>query len=255
LATELVITYGADTETARAYALKQEKNADLLARLDTLRSALAADRLDPAEYLTLAGSDSQNYKTKFPLLQRALQEHEKSGNAGLLQSFFAGYLEFKRGQHSERKISEGYTHLLLQPLAAVLQKSAQPDETLMVMLAEAAPLDRQIALDLMLRHLCAEKHGNINLVHLLAKQGADATTMSHQPLVNALRAGHTDIALMLVREHGANPAEALFDTQVNTPSETTLIQRIYQCMAATYVPPSQQAPRLTDMKRLPKAGR
>lgn len=231
MAFHLIENHGADLEKARQRALISHASSNPADVFETFSFKLAARRCEPALIEKMA-SLGGGYDRKTEMLKAATAAFH-DGDPAPLRAFMRGYLRFKRGEEFSRSINDGYMKLVVEPVIEILKKHPRPQEALQQVFAATEPRDREAALSLVLRQACA-KLGHVGLCRDIIAAGADPQTMSNRPLVNALSAGHTDVALMLCREHGANVADALLDTQINSPSDTALMQKICVFMASQY---------------------
>ncbi len=219
---------------------KSEKDKVSRHAIGTFMMQQICEENNPEKIKQAAMRDIAPWGIKKPLLEYATKTYT-AGDPQPLQAFFSGYIAFKRGEELTRQIDDGLKTLLLEPMIERLQKSDAPQErTLHLLLEQMTPEDKKRTLDMLLRHACRKETGDLPLVKTLLEFGADPCALNNQPLVNAVGAGHTEIALMLIRDHGANIADAILDIQINQPQNSSqLLQKMHACMLATYTPPKQ----------------
>jgi len=161
------------------------------------------------------------WEEKKPILDMALKRFA-NGQPEQLQDFMALYMAFKRGTETSRTPDEGLRNLVMIPVVAVLVKAERPDDLLDLLTQKMAERDRQTFLDLLLLQVCA-KNNFLALAKTLVEKGADVHVQAERALRAAVEAGHTDTALFLLNDKGADPQVALLDLQMNEPANTEKI--------------------------------
>ena len=235
----LLRSHGADTAAARetAVALKYDSEKTQKLGLQLIKLAVGGDRADDYYYATIENTPN-GYKDRFAARDRAL-ELFKQGKPEPLQQFLRGYLSFKRANERSRKADEGYDANVVAPLLTILQTADDPAATLDRAL-DALPLrDRQTATHLLLRTICSKGMSPL-IADAVIANGGEIGIFGNMPLSLAVRGGHSDLAVHLVREHGANIGEAVMDGQINGLAAEGL-QKLYTFMATQIAPQLGQA--------------
>ena len=235
----LLRAQGADLARMRetAVALKYDSDKTQKLGLQMVKLAASGSRADDFYYATIENTPN-GFKDRFAARDRALALFNQD-QPQALQQFLRGYLQFKRANERTRKADEGYDANVVAPLLTLLQSADDPAATLDRAL-DALPLrDRQTATQLLLRHICAKGMSPL-IADAVIANGGEIGIFGNMPLSLAIRNGHSDLALHLVREHGANIGEAVMDGQINGMAAEGL-QKLYTFMATQIAPQLGQA--------------
>lgn len=231
--------HGADLARARetAAALKYDGDKTKKLGLQMVKLAAGGSRADDFYYATIENTPN-GYQDRYAARDRALALFNQGAHAPL-QQFLRGYLQFKRDNERTRKADDGYNGNVVTPLLTLLQAADDPAVTLDQAL-DALPLrDRQTATHLLLRHVCTKGMSPL-IADAVIANGGEIGIFGNMPLSLAVRGGHSDLALHLVREHGANIGEAVMDAQINGMAAEGL-QKLYTFMATQVAPQLGQA--------------
>ena len=236
---------GSDFDAAIRSVGQLNDGAKLAGKARMTRLGLAAGTLEPRLVEQAAGANTNNGWTDKKTLRDAVIAAFNSGNPLPLQVFLRGYMTFKREAERSRKHDEGYQGLAVHALREIIRPA--PDAAVAVGCAiELLPArDRLQLMGLALRAFCADNASPLTIDAVIAN-GADIGEHGNMALASAVMKGNTDLALMLVREHGANIGEAVLDAQLNGGNAETL-KKLYTFMAALQAP-ADQAPRLARLK-------
>lgn len=242
----LLRRHGADTAVARQTAIDIKLSADKMKAMGLQLVKLAALSGIAEDFYHATVEDTPNgYTDRAEARDRALQLFD-AGDPAPLQQFLRGYLSFKRESEHKRAADDGYRHNVVEPLSKLVRTADDPYATLALAL-EALPLrDRLTATQLLLRHLCAAGQRPL-VIDAVINNGGDIGVFGNMPLSIAVRGGHSDLALHLVYEHGANIGEAVMDGQLNGLKAEDL-QKLYTFMALQ----NAQAPKPVANLRLSK---
>lgn len=210
-----------------------------------LRLSLAASSLDPRLVEQAAGANTANGWSDKKPLREAVTAAFLAGNVLPLQVFLRGYMLFKRDNERSRKADEGYNGLAVQALRDIIKPAPDAAAAIACAVDLLPPRDRLNLMGLGLRAFCAENASPLTIDAVIAN-GADIGEHGNMALATAVAKGHTDLALLLVREHGANIGEAVLDAQLNGGTAETL-KKLYTFMASLQAP-ADQAPRLARLK-------
>ncbi len=232
LARHLISQHNADITQARA-------RADVVYKDKTPRDKFLAFYVDCAlvemtpESFKKAAFYGGSYSAKKPLLEKATEIYEATGNFKFLSAFMAGYMAFKREDQATAVLKDGYLDIAVSPTLTLMKKSADPYKVIYNIAADMPACDRQMLCNLLLRQVC-NKGEDLSLVRATLAAGADVHTLAERPLINAATSGHTDIALMLVREYGARLGDAVLEMQTWTGDQQKNKERLYALMAHEY---------------------
>lgn len=229
----LLRAHGADIQAARQTARDLGLDSAKIKRLGLQLIKLAISGELPDDYYHAAIENTPNgYPDRAPLRDKALALF-KADKPEPLQQFLRGYLSIKRDQERSRNSDPGYDANVVVPLLSILESADQPQQALARAL-HALPLrDRQTATHLLLRHIC-DKGMSPLIADAVIVNGGDVGIFGNMPLSLAIRGGHSDLALHLIRRHGANIGEAVLDAQINNMTGSGL-QKLYAFIATHVV--------------------
>ena len=222
VARHLIINHAASIERAyetgvRIFSQAEERYAQ---KCIDMKLSFSLEKGDVAECFEIA----REWASKKSVLHMALQRFA-DGNPEQLQDFMRLYMELKRGHETSRTPDEGLRNLVMIPVFDLLVKAERPDHLLDLVTQKMVDRDRQAFLDLLLLQAC-EKTSSISLVKTLVGKGADPHAQAERALRAAVQAGHTDIALFLFNDKGADPQVALLDLQMNEAANTEKIMKM-----------------------------
>lgn len=231
--------HGADLAAMRETAQMLKYDNDKTQKLGLQMAKLAASGARADDYYYACIENTPNgYKDRFAARDRAVALF-KIGQPEALQQFLRGYLAFKRPSERSRKADEGYEGNIVTPLMALLQIADEPAQDLALALDALPMRDRQTATQLLLRHISTKGMSPL-IADAIIANGGEVGIFGNLPLSLAVRNGHSDLALHLVREHGANIGEAVMDGQLNGVAAEGL-QKLYTFMATQVAPQLGQA--------------